>query len=151
MGFQNNGQFFSKKNARHARFSSEKPTAVVSRNVKLTWNFFPIINLSKLSSGHFECCFDKPVEKLHRRSKIFQLNSPKNTSLSKIINFVKTFLWTRRCSFVKAGEKILTKSARFLFRVNKTWWKIFFFEKIFHSKRSFWHLEYHFDSSAEKT
>ena len=74
----------SQNKALESRFSSEKPTAELSRNVKLTWKIFPIITLSKFSSGHFECCFDKPAEKLYRRSKFFQLNSRKITFLSEV-------------------------------------------------------------------
>ena len=151
LGFQNNRQFFSKWNARHARFSSEKPTADFSRNVKLTWNFFPNNKSLKaflwtLWMLFWQTCGKTPTEVQNFSTKLPEKHIPS-----------RNHLFSSKQSYGHV-DAVLSKLVKRYWRIrtfsnqsHETMMKNFFFEKVFQSKCSFWHLEYHFDSSAEKT
>ena len=123
------------------------------QNFQKLWNWLTTIwqNLHSQSfPTDFECCFDKPAENIPSKVQKPSNRSPEKLHpFQKSSVFLKTFLWSRRCSSLKAGKKTLTKSATFLIRVQKKRWKTFF-EKIFYSKCSFGHVECIFDSSAVK-
>ena len=151
MGSQNKSQFIPKKYPGHAGCIFQKPTPIFSKALKLTKNNLAKITLSKFSYGHFECCFDKPAENIPSKVQKPSNRSPEKLHpFQKSSVFLKTFLWSRRCSSLKAGKKTLTKSATFLIRVQKKRWKTFF-GKFFYSKCSFGHVECIFDSSAVKS
>ena len=104
------------------------------QNSQKNWNWLKVISqnyslkvfLWTLWMSFRQTCGNNSIE----NPKIFKKTPGKIRPFQKSSVFLKIFLWTRRCSFVKAGEKILTKSAHFPIRVQKNRWN-FFFENTF--------------------
>ena len=107
MGSQNKSQFIPKKHPGHAGCIFQKPYAKFSKTLKLTKNSLAKITISKFSYGHFDCCFDKPAENIPSKVQNHSTRSPEKLHpFQKSSVFLKTFLWTRRCSLLKLAKRL---------------------------------------------